>query len=115
MTIIYLPTTVMLNRQDPSFSAVSLALHVTVVKPSAYKSPDTTTLPVSSVHTTLAVTSPSTISLADGGADHVTFDEAVPGSTFMEGTSLGHVTEGASLSVKEDNAYLIVISTRDYS
>ena len=107
MTINFLPTIVMLNWQDPSFSAVSLALHVTVVKPTAYKSPDTTTLPRSSVHTTLAVTSPSTISVADGGADHVTFDEAVPGSTFMEGTSFGHVTEGASSSVKKDNASFI--------
>ena len=107
MTINFSPTTVMLNWQDPSFSAVSLALHVTVVKPTAYKSPDSTTLPRSSLHTTLAVTSPSTISLADGGADHVTFDEAVPGSTFMEGTSLGHVSVGASLSVKEDNASFI--------
>ena len=103
----YLPSTVMFNRQDPSFSAVSLALHVTVVTPTAYKSPDTTTLPISSVHTTLAVTSPSTISLAVGGVDHVTFDEAVPGSTFMEGTTIGHVTVGASLSVKKDNASFI--------
>ena len=107
MTINFSPTTVMLNWQDPSFSAVSLALHVTVVKPTAYKSPDSTTLPRSSLHTTLAVTSPSTISLADGGADHLTFDEAVPGTTFMEGTSLGHVSVGASSSVKEDNASFI--------
>ncbi len=100
MIIKYLPTTVMLNWHDPSFSAVSLTLHVTVVKPTAYISPDNTTLPISSSHTTLGVTLPSTISLADGDGDHLTVDNAVPASTFMEGTSLGHVTVGASLSVK---------------
>lgn len=100
MTIKYLPTTVMLNWQDPSFSAVSLTLHVIVVKPTAYMSPDITTLPISSLHTILAVTSPSTVSLADGDGDHETVDNAVPGSTVAEGTSLGHVTAGASLSVK---------------
>ena len=46
----YLPTTVMLNSHDPSLSAVSLALHVTVVVPTGYKSPDITTLPRLSSH-----------------------------------------------------------------
>ena len=36
----YLPTTVMLNLHDPSLSTVSLAMHVTVVVPTGYKSPD---------------------------------------------------------------------------
>lgn len=91
----------MLNWHDPSFSAVSLTLHVTVVKPTAYISPDNTTLPISSSHTTLAVTLPSTTSLADGDGDHETVDNAVPGSTFIEEISFGHVTVGASLSVKK--------------
>ena len=47
----YIPTTVMLKSHDPSLSAVSLALHVTVVKPTEYKVSDITTLPRLSSHT----------------------------------------------------------------
>ena len=89
----------MLNSHDPSFSAVSLALHVTDVKPTAYVSPDITTVPEPSSHIMLAARiEPSTLSLADGNGDHVTLATAIPASTFMEATVLGHATVGASLS-----------------
>ena len=41
----HIPITVMSNWLDPSFSAVSLALHVTVVVPTEKLPPDITTLP----------------------------------------------------------------------
>ena len=85
----------MLNSHDPSLSAVSLALHVTVVVPTGYKSPDITTLPRLSSHTML-VMSPST---ADGDSDHVTLASAIPGSTVILATVFGHKTVGGSLSV----------------
>ena len=69
----------MLNSHDPSFSAVSLALHVTDVKPTAYVSPDISTVPEPSSHIMLAAgIEPSTVSLADGNGDHVTLATAIP-------------------------------------
>lgn len=69
--IVYVPVTVMSNEHVPSFIAVSLALHVTVVVLSGKESPDDTALPELSVH---AVTGrgPLTTSSADGIGDHVT-------------------------------------------
>ena len=91
----------MLNSHDPSFSAVSLALHVTVVVPTGYtwKSPDITTLPRLSSHTmVVALMTPSTVSLAVGDGDHVTTAPAIPGSTVMFATLFGHKTAGGLLS-----------------
>ena len=69
----------MLKSHDPSLSAVSLALHVTVVKnirvvkPTEYKVSDITTLPRLSSHTMVAeLMTPSTVSLAIGDGDQVT-------------------------------------------
>ena len=90
----------MLNWLDPSFSAVSLALQVTVVVPTGNLSPDITTLPGLTSHTMLeGAMAPSTVSLADGIGDHVTAASAIPGSTFIIGTLFGAVTTGGSLSV----------------
>ena len=80
----------MLNWLDPSFSAVSLALQVTVVVPTGNLSPDITTLPGPTSHTMVeGGMGPSTVSLADGNGDHVTMASAIPASTFMAGTLLG--------------------------
>ena len=104
----YLPTTVMFNSHDPSLSAVSLALHVNVVVPTGYKSPDITTLPRLSSHT-MVVMSPSTVSLAVGDTDHVTLASAIPGSTVMLATVFGHKTVGGSLSVSGKTRKLLVL------
>ena len=88
----------MLNSHDPSLSAVSLALHVTFVKPMGYKVSDITTLPRLSSHTMVAGSmTPSTVSLAVGNGDQVTLAVAVPASTVTE-TVLGQKTVGGSLS-----------------
>ena len=89
----------MLNWLDPSFSAVSLALQVTVVVPTGNLLPDITTLPESSSHMMLAGRiEPSTISTADGNGDQVTLASAIPGSTLIDGILLGAVITGPSLS-----------------
>ena len=89
----------MLNWLDPSFSAVSLALQVTIVVPTGNLSPDVTTLPGPTSHTMVeGGMGPSTVSLADGNGDHVTMASVIPGSTFMAGTLFGEYTIGASLS-----------------
>ena len=92
----------MLNSHDPSLSAASLALHVTVVKFTGYKSPDITTLPRLSSHTIVeGLMTPSTVSLAVGDGDHVTIAPAIPRSTVMLATVFGHKTVGDSLSAFE--------------
>ena len=94
--------TVMLNWPDPSFSEVSLALHVTVVVPTGNLSPDITTLPASSSHVMLpAGMAPSKASMADGNGDQGTTASAIPGSTFIIRTSSGAVTTGGSVSVNK--------------
>ena len=103
----YLPTTVMFNSHDPSLSAVSLALHVTVVVPTGYKSPDITTLPRLSSHT-MVVMSPSTVSLAVGNSD--TLASAIPDSTVT--TVFGHKTVGGSLSVSGKTRKLLIFDFR---
>ena len=72
----------MLNSHDPVTLRVSLALHVTVVVPTGYKSPDITTLLELSSHTMVlgSMTVPL-VSLAVGNGDQVTLAIAVPGST----------------------------------
>ena len=93
-----LPITVMLNWHDPSSGIESLALHVTVVKPTEYKVSDITTLPRLSSHTMVVeLMSPSTVSLAVGDGDQVTLAVIVPADTFTE-TVLGQKTVGSSLS-----------------
>ena len=73
----------MLNSHDPSTLRVSLALHVTVVVPTGYKSPDITTLPELSSHTMVeALMTVPLVSLAVGDGDQVTLAFAVPESTF---------------------------------
>ena len=70
----------MLNWLDPSFSAVSLALQVTVVVPTGKLLPDITTLPELSLHTMLAERMvPSTTSMADD--DHMTAAFVIPDCT----------------------------------
>ena len=75
----------MLKLHDPVTLRVSLALHVTVVKPTEYKSPDITTLPELSSHTMVeaSMTVPF-VSLAVGNGDQVTLAVAVPASTVTE-------------------------------
>ena len=86
----YIPITVMLNWHVPSFSAVSLALHVTVVVPTTNLAPDVTTLPALISQTMVEGTmTPSTVSLADGNGDQVTLTSTIPASTFIIGTSFG--------------------------
>ena len=83
----------------PSLSAVSLALHVTVVVPAGNLEPDTTTLPRPSSHTMVEeLMTPSKVSLAVGNGDHETLASAIPGSTFLGATGFGQVTTGASMS-----------------
>ena len=75
----------MLKSHDPSLSAVTLALHVTVVKPTEYKVSDITTLPRLSSHTMVAeLMTPSIVSLAIGDGDQVTLAVIVPASTLTE-------------------------------
>ena len=89
----------MVNWLDPTFGIVSLAVHVTVVVPTGYLSPDITTLPASFLHTILAEgMAPSTTSVADGNGDQLTAASAIPGST-LDWTLLGVVITGPSLSV----------------
>ena len=96
----YLPMTVMLNWLDPSFSAVSLALQVTVVMPTGYLPLETTTLPAWSSHIMLAVgINPSKASSADGGGDQTMAASGLPVSTFIMGTLFGVVMTGGSMSV----------------
>ena len=95
----YQPKTVMLNWLDPTFGTESKAVHVTVVVPTRYLPPDTTTLPAWSSHIMLAAEmGPSTTSVADGNCDQSTAASGIPGSTFIEGTLSGAVTTGPSLS-----------------
>ena len=90
----------MSNWLDPSFSAVSLALQVTVVVPTGKLSPDITTLPAVSLHTMVVGSmTPSTMSLADGDVGQVTLAAVTPVATNTEGIVLGEVTTGGSLSV----------------
>ena len=98
----------MLKSHDPSLSAVSLALHVTVVKPIEYKVSDITTLPRLSSHTMVAeLMTPSTVSLAIGDGDQVTLAVIVPASTLTE-TVRGQKTVGGLLSAlgKRINTFL---------
>ena len=92
-----LPVTVMVNSQEPSFSAVSLTLHVTVVRPSVYKSADITTLPRQSVHTIVLLSMVSTLSVPLGNGDQVTLAVDSPWSMDTE-LLLGQSTVGASVS-----------------
>ena len=87
----------MLNSQEPSFSAVSLTLHVTVVRPSVYKSPDITALPRQSVHTIVLLSMVSTLSVAVGNGDQVTLAVDSPRSMDTE-LLLGQSTVGVSVS-----------------
>ena len=90
----------MSNWLDPSFNAVSLALHVTVVVPTGKLLPDITTLPAASSHTMVVeLMTPSTMSLADGNGDQVTLAAVIPVATNTEGTVFGEVTTGGTLSV----------------
>ena len=91
----------MVNWLDPSFTEVSLALHVTVVVPTGNLLPDLTTLPALFVHMmVLGSMAPSKASRADGNGIHVTAASDIPGSTFLERTLFGGVTTGGSMSVK---------------
>ena len=96
----------MLKLHDPVTLRVSLALHVTVVKPTEYKSPDITTLPELSSHTMVeaSMTVPF-VSLAVGNGDQVTLAVAVPASTVTE-TVLGQKTVGGSLSALKKKSKL---------
>ena len=87
----------MLNSHDPSFRAVSLALHVTDVVPTPKLLPDITVLPFPSSQL-IGIMAPSTVSLADGIGDQVTLASAIPGSTAIIGISFGQVRTGGSLS-----------------
>ncbi len=81
---------VMLKSHDPSLGTVSLALQVTVVKPTGNPSPDLTTLPRWSQHTIVEESrGPSTVSLAVGIGTQLTAASAIPWSTFIIGTVLG--------------------------
>ena len=90
----------MLNWLDPSLSAASLAVHVTVVVPTGYLPPDTTTLPAWFSHLMLAAgMTPSKASNADGDDDQVTAALGIPGFTFWKRTLFGVVITGGSISV----------------
>ena len=98
-----LPMTVMVNWLDPSFSAVSLALQVTVVMPTGKLSPDITTLPSLFLHTMVVESiSPSTTSEPDGWVGQVMRAFANPLSTLEEILD-GVVIRGTSLSVFKKN------------
>ena len=87
----------MLNWHDPSSGTESLALHVTVVVPTANLSPDITALPAPVSHTMVVMT-PSTVSLAVGNGDHITLASAIAASTYFIGTLFGQYTIGTSMS-----------------
>ena len=81
---------VMLKSHDPSLGTVSLALQVTVVKPTGNPSPDVTMLPRWSQHMILVKSmGPSTVSLAEGKGNQITLATAIEGSTFLMRTLLG--------------------------
>ena len=86
----YAPRTVIVNEQDPVFSAASVALQLTAVLPSAKA------VPLAGEHD--GVSAPFTLSLAL--AVNVAMVVASPASVDCVNDE-GHVTTGASMSARE--------------